>query len=88
MTNSAALNASRRSRELVALADGYLPGSSRAPQSLDVLVIGGGITGTGIALDAASRGLTVALVEKQDLAFGTRFLYEVVQRFDSQRTIG
>ena len=35
------------------------------------LVIGGGITGTGIALDAASRGLTVALVEKHDLAFGT-----------------
>jgi glycerol-3-phosphate dehydrogenase len=71
MTNSAALNASRRSRELAALADGYLPGSPRARQSLDVLVIGGGITGTGIALDAASRGLTVALVEKQDLAFGT-----------------
>ena len=34
-------------------------------------MIGGGITGTGIALDAASRGLTVALVEKHDLAFGT-----------------
>ena len=62
MTNSAALNASRRSREMTALADS---------QELDVLVIGGGITGTGIALDAASRGLTVALVEKHDLAFGT-----------------
>ena len=36
-----------------------------------MIVIGGGITGTGIALDAASRGLTVALVEKHDLAFGT-----------------
>ena len=34
-------------------------------------MIGGGITGTGIALDAASRGLSVALVEKHDLAFGT-----------------
>jgi glycerol-3-phosphate dehydrogenase len=38
---------------------------------VDVIVIGGGITGTGIALDAASRGLRVALVEKHDLAFGT-----------------
>jgi glycerol-3-phosphate dehydrogenase len=37
----------------------------------DVVVIGGGITGVGIALDAASRGLRVALVEKHDLAFGT-----------------
>jgi len=62
MTNSAALNASRRSREMTALADS---------EELDVMVIGGGITGTGIALDAASRGLTVALVEKHDLAFGT-----------------
>jgi glycerol-3-phosphate dehydrogenase len=38
---------------------------------VDVIVIGGGITGTGIALDAAARGLRVALVEKRDLAFGT-----------------
>lgn len=37
----------------------------------DLLVIGGGITGAGIALDAASRGLKVALVEKNDFAFGT-----------------
>ncbi|MEJ6618229.1 MAG: glycerol-3-phosphate dehydrogenase/oxidase, partial [Candidatus Planktophila sp.] len=37
----------------------------------DVLVIGGGITGVGTALDAASRGLKVALVESQDLASGT-----------------
>ena len=37
----------------------------------DVLVIGGGITGAGIALDAASRGLSVALIEKQDFAAGT-----------------
>jgi glycerol-3-phosphate dehydrogenase len=36
-----------------------------------VVVIGGGITGAGIALDAASRGLRVTLVEKHDLAFGT-----------------
>ncbi|MGM0884551.1 MAG: glycerol-3-phosphate dehydrogenase/oxidase [Bacillota bacterium] len=38
---------------------------------VDVLVIGGGITGAGIALDAAARGLKVALVEMQDFAAGT-----------------
>jgi glycerol-3-phosphate dehydrogenase len=37
----------------------------------DVVVIGGGITGCGIALDAASRGLSVALVERDDFAAGT-----------------
>ena len=37
----------------------------------DLLVIGGGITGAGIALDAASRGLSVCLVEKNDFASGT-----------------
>jgi len=37
----------------------------------DLLVIGGGITGTGIALDAAARGLKVALIEMQDFASGT-----------------
>ena len=37
----------------------------------DLLVIGGGITGAGVALDAASRGLKVALVEKGDFASGT-----------------
>ncbi|MED5293334.1 MAG: glycerol-3-phosphate dehydrogenase/oxidase, partial [Actinomycetota bacterium] len=40
-------------------------------QHLDVLVIGGGVTGIGCALDAASRGLTVAVVEQRDLASGT-----------------
>ncbi|NOY38277.1 MAG: glycerol-3-phosphate dehydrogenase/oxidase [Chlorobi bacterium] len=37
----------------------------------DVVIIGGGITGAGIALDAASRGLKTALVEKEDFASGT-----------------
>ena len=37
----------------------------------DVLVVGGGITGCGVALDAAARGLSVALVEKHDFASGT-----------------
>jgi glycerol-3-phosphate dehydrogenase len=40
-------------------------------QTFDVLVIGGGVTGAGIALDAATRGLDVALVEQRDLAAGT-----------------
>lgn len=62
MLADAALNAARRTAELTALADG-------AP--VDVVVIGGGITGAGIALDAATRGLRVVLVEKHDLAFGT-----------------
>jgi glycerol-3-phosphate dehydrogenase len=42
-----------------------------AGETFDVLVIGGGITGAGCALDAASRGLTVALVERDDFASGT-----------------
>lgn len=56
------LNAHRRTHELQELAD---------RGSVDVLVIGGGITGCGVALDAASRGLRVALVEAHDLAHGT-----------------
>ena len=59
---TADLDAGRRARDLELLASGYVP---------DVLVIGGGITGCGVALDAASRGLDVALVEARDLAFGT-----------------
>ncbi|HET6738761.1 MAG TPA: glycerol-3-phosphate dehydrogenase/oxidase [Kribbella sp.] len=55
----ASLNAARRARELDSL------------QAVDVLVVGGGVTGAGVALDAAARGLSVALVEKHDLAFGT-----------------
>ena len=39
--------------------------------SFDVVVVGGGITGAGVALDAASRGYSVALVEKSDFAAGT-----------------
>jgi glycerol-3-phosphate dehydrogenase len=42
-----------------------------AENRFDVLVIGGGITGVGIALDAASRGFSTALVEKDDFASGT-----------------
>jgi glycerol-3-phosphate dehydrogenase len=59
---SASLNARRRERELDALT---------ASPVVDVLVVGGGVTGAGVALDAASRGLSVVLAEKHDLAFGT-----------------
>jgi glycerol-3-phosphate dehydrogenase len=40
-------------------------------ETFDLLIIGGGITGVGIALDAASRGLKTVLVEKNDFAYGT-----------------
>jgi len=40
-------------------------------QQYDLIVIGGGITGSGIALDAASRGMKVLLLDKQDFAAGT-----------------
>ncbi|PND59150.1 glycerol-3-phosphate dehydrogenase [Mycobacterium sp. ENV421] len=62
MSDLTALNAGRRIADLAELGDGA---------HVDIVVIGGGITGTGIALDAASRGLSVVLVEKHDLAFGT-----------------
>src|SRR4051794_14759502 len=42
-----------------------------ADETFDVLVVGGGITGAGVALDAVTRGLRVALVERDDFASGT-----------------
>jgi glycerol-3-phosphate dehydrogenase len=56
------LNRARRDHELEELDRGEV---------VDLLVVGGGATGAGIALDAATRGLSVALVERCDLAFGT-----------------
>jgi glycerol-3-phosphate dehydrogenase len=56
------LNATQRARDLDELA---------SVATVDLLVIGGGVTGTGAALDAASRGLRVVLVEARDWAFGT-----------------
>jgi glycerol-3-phosphate dehydrogenase len=58
---STALTARRRQRELDEL----------TAETVDLLVVGGGVTGTGVALDAAARGLSVALVEARDLAWGT-----------------
>jgi len=51
----------RRASDLARLAD----------ERWDVLIVGGGVTGCGAALDAASRGLKVALVERDDIAAGT-----------------
>jgi glycerol-3-phosphate dehydrogenase len=62
MTDGTWLSAGRRDRELVELAEGGV---------VDVVVIGGGVVGAGVALDAASRGLSVALLERADLASGT-----------------
>ncbi|WP_232549755.1 glycerol-3-phosphate dehydrogenase/oxidase [Propioniciclava soli] len=55
------LNPDQRERDLEALAS----------ETLDILVIGGGVTGAGSALDAATRGLKVGIVEAQDWASGT-----------------
>ncbi|EXJ85497.1 glycerol-3-phosphate dehydrogenase [Capronia coronata CBS 617.96] len=48
-----------------------LPKDQEAGEPYDLLVIGGGATGSGIALDAVTRGLKVALVERDDFAAGT-----------------
>jgi glycerol-3-phosphate dehydrogenase len=61
MTPVAARTAFDRTTALARMAD----------ETFDVLVVGGGITGAGVALDAASRGLRTALVERGDLASGT-----------------
>ncbi len=45
--------------------------SNQTEQTVDVLVVGGGVNGVGVALDAAGRGLSVALCEKGDLAGAT-----------------
>ncbi len=63
-----------------------------AERELDVLVVGGGITGSGVALDAASRGLSVGLVEREDFASGTsgrssRLIHGGV-RYLAQRELG
>lgn len=58
----AALNAARRTQDLA---------DAAADESVDIVVIGGGFTGVGVALDAASRGLNTVLIERDDLASGT-----------------
>lgn len=60
--SATSLSAARRRRDLAELAGGT---------TVDLLVVGLGVTGAGVALDAASRGLSVAAVDAGDLAFGT-----------------
>ena len=62
-TASSSLTARRRAEELASAVSGE--------PVIDLLVIGGGITGAGIALDSATRGMRTALIEAEDLAFGT-----------------
>ena len=62
VSGSPALAAVRRERELAEATDGRV---------VDLLVVGLGVTGAGVALDAASRGLSVVAVDAHDLAFGT-----------------
>jgi len=47
------------------------PGLAGAPDRVDLVVVGLGVTGAGVALDAASRGLSVLAVDAHDVAFGT-----------------
>lgn len=53
------------------LADLRRSGAGAQDEQYDLLIIGGGATGTGIALDAVTRGLKVALVERDDFSAGT-----------------
>ena len=55
----------------LSLGDRALNLEKLADDNFDVLIVGGGITGCGIALDAASRGLKVALIESSDFSSGT-----------------
>ena len=55
---------------------------SLAKDSFDVLVIGGGATGVGCALDSVSRGLKTALVEMDDFSSGTSSRSEKFKSFD------
>ncbi|HCA87714.1 MAG TPA: glycerol-3-phosphate dehydrogenase [Streptomyces sp.] len=62
MTGDTALNRTRRERDLAEATDG---------RTVDLLVVGLGVTGAGVALDAAARGLTVVVIDAHDVAFGT-----------------
>lgn len=71
---------------------------SKTPE-YDMLVIGGGATGAGVAVDAASRGLKTALVEKYDFSSGTssrstklihggvRYLQKAIMQLDIEQVL-
>ena len=76
-------------RTIAASSTTRLGPAERAPRSqalagteLDVLVVGGGVVGAGVALDAATRGLTVGLVEARDCGSGTS---QPVEQADPRR---
>ncbi|KAH9949802.1 DAO-domain-containing protein [Amylocystis lapponica] len=52
-------------------ASAQMQGDATYPEEFDLLIVGGGATGAGVAVDAASRGLKVALVERDDFSSGT-----------------
>ena len=62
MSTPTALSPAYRSAAIDRLASG---------EELDILVIGGGVTGAGCALDSVTRGLRTGLIEKRDFASGT-----------------
>jgi glycerol-3-phosphate dehydrogenase len=67
VTRSSAISPQSRSQALAALSDS---GRTQGAE-LDILVVGGGVVGTGTALDAVTRGLTTGLIEQRDFASGT-----------------
>ena len=74
MTQTSALSPAARDDALAALR-----ATTGNGDELDVLVVGGGITGAGIALDAVTRGLSTGLIEQRDLASGTSSRMSVVR---------
>ncbi|KAJ2959635.1 hypothetical protein NQZ79_g4901 [Umbelopsis isabellina] len=70
---------------------------SAKPEEFDLLIVGGGATGAGVALDATTRGLNVAMVERDDFASGTssrstklvhggvRYLQKAIQELDYEQ---
>ncbi|MGI8646407.1 MAG: glycerol-3-phosphate dehydrogenase/oxidase [Nocardioides sp.] len=71
MPQTSALSPDARDEALRALVSTGSTTEEGRREELDVLVVGGGITGTGVALDAVTRGLSTGLVEQRDLASGT-----------------
>jgi glycerol-3-phosphate dehydrogenase len=66
-----ALSPAARARALAVLSGGDAGDGGGGGDELDVLVVGGGVVGTGVALDAVTRGLSTGLLEQRDLASGT-----------------
>lgn len=59
----------------------------KGDEEFDLLIIGGGATGSGVAVDAASRGLKVALVEREDFSSGMSHNLNILRHFTHLRTL-